>query len=82
MIAENKERLELSGKNESSVVKNKQKNKEIEKNSIHNRLYMDSKYSRRLQRKNNLPIYQEKQISNINYGNHLYQQSKVASNNK
>ena len=52
------------------------------KKNIHNRLYMDSKYTKRLTKKPSQPVFSKKSPSNINYGNLLYEKSKATLNSK
>lgn len=50
--------------------------------NIHNRLYMDSKYTRRHQRDSPIVLVKEKQSSHANYGDYLYKQAKSTENTK
>lgn len=57
-----------------------EKHLKSEESNIHNRLYMDSKYSRRLNSTNRPNVVHSKKVSSINYGELLYQESKASIN--
>lgn len=76
MIAEQQRIFEPSSKSQPKPQK-----KQEETSSIHKRLYMESKYTKRINKRPSLPI-QQKIVSPINYGEILYRQDKACQNSK
>ncbi|OMJ77254.1 hypothetical protein SteCoe_23203 [Stentor coeruleus] len=76
MIVEQQQIFEQPSK---SQLKPQPKPKET--SNIHKRLYMESKYTKRITKRPQFPI-QQKVISPINYGEILYRQDKACQNSK
>ncbi|OMJ89804.1 hypothetical protein SteCoe_7979 [Stentor coeruleus] len=76
MIAEQQQIFEPSSKSQPKPQK-----KPEETSNIHKRLYMESKYTKRINKRPSLPI-QQKVASPINYGEILYRQDKACQNSK
>lgn len=61
--------------------KNVEKNKQDKQKGIHNRLYMESKFKKRAGQKKVEPV-KEVQISEVNYGQLMYEQNKSLAKEK